>query len=257
MKEDISSAIQISNLSVILNGVHILQNITVSINHNEITAIIGPNGAGKTTLLLAIMQMIPYSGKIAFPHKNKRGRNKPRIGYVPQKLELDRGTPVTVLDFLSLSEQRLPLWLGHRKRFKDKILNNLERVKASHLLKRPLGKLSGGELQRVLLAMAIKDDPDIVLLDEPVSGVDIAGEELFSELLTELQKEEGFTLVLISHDLSVVTKHADHVICLNKNLRCEGRTVEVLTSENLAGIYGIDKGLYKHNPESDSGIVRK
>jgi len=251
MKEDISPAIQISDLSIVLNGVHILRNITVSINHNEITAIIGPNGAGKTTLLLAMMQMIPYSGKITFPHKNKPGRNKPRIGYVPQRLEVDRGTPVTVLDFLSLSEQRLPLWLGHRKRIKDKIFNNLERVKASHLLKHPLGKLSGGELQRVLLAMAIRDEPDIVLLDEPVSGVDVAGEELFSELLTELQKEEGFTLVLISHDLSVVTKHADHVICLNKTLRCEGRTVEVLTPENLAGIYGIDKGLYRHHTESD------
>ena len=245
MNENEIPAIEIKDLSVTLNGIHILQNISASIMRNEITAIIGPNGAGKTTILLAIMHLIPYTGSIIFSGENKLGREKPHIGYVPQHLDLDRGTPVTVLDFLSLSEQKLPLWLGHRKHVKDKIITNLDRVKASHLSKRPLGKLSGGELQRVLLAMAIKDDPDIVLLDEPVSGIDVAGEELFSELLTDLQREKRFTLALISHDLSVVTKHADHVICLNKTLRCEGK-IEVLTPENLAAIYGIDKGLYKH-----------
>lgn len=246
MNENDLPAIEIKDLSISLNGVHILQNISVSIIHNEITAIIGPNGAGKTTLLLAIMHLIPYTGTISFPAKNKISHEKPKIGYVPQRLDMDRGTPVTVLDFLALTEQRMPLWFGHRKHVKEKIIANLDQVKASHLLKRPLGKLSGGEFQRVLLAMAIRNDPDIVLLDEPVSGIDVAGEELFSELLTDLQKERKFTLVLISHDLSVVTRHADHVICLNKTLRCEGRTVEVLTPENLAGIYGIDKGLYKH-----------
>jgi ABC-type Mn2+/Zn2+ transport system ATPase subunit len=104
-------------------------------------------------------------------------------------------------------------------------------------------------MQRVLLGMALLNEPDIVLLDEPVAGVDVAGEELFSELLSSLQKEERFTLVLISHDLSVVTKHADHVICMNKTVRCEGRTVEVLTPENLMSIYGIHIGLYEHKPD--------
>ncbi len=237
-------AIEIKNLNVRLNGVQILQDVNACIIANETTAIIGPNGAGKTTLLLAIMGLIPYSGRIDFP------QGKKRIGYVPQRLDIDRSTPITVLDFLSLAEQRLPLWLGHRKHIYQKVLTNLQRVGAHHLIRRSLGKLSGGEMQRVMLAMAIQNDPDIVLLDEPVSGVDVAGEELFSELISSLQKEEKFTLVLISHDLSVVTRHANHVICMNKTVRCEGRTVEVLTPENLTSIYGIHKGLYEHKPNN-------
>ncbi len=237
-------AIEIRNLNVRLNGVQILYDVNACIIANETTAIIGPNGAGKTTLMLAIMGLIPYNGHIDFP------QGKRRIGYVPQRLDIDRSTPVTVLDFLSLTDQRSPLWLGHRKSVYQKVLSNLKRVGADHLIKHPFGKLSGGEMQRVMLAMAIQNDPDIVLLDEPISGVDVAGEELFSELISSLQKEEKFTLVLISHDLSVVTRHANHVICMNKTVRCEGRTVEVLTPENLAKIYGIHKGLYEHKPDN-------
>jgi zinc transport system ATP-binding protein len=106
-------------------------------------------------------------------------------------------------------------------------------------------------MQRVILAMALQEEPDIVLLDEPVAGVDAAGEELFSELLFSLQKEQRFTLVLISHDLSVVTNHANQVICLNKTVQCEGRTIEVLTPENLMSTYGIHKGLYKHKRDDE------
>lgn len=242
-------AIEIKNLAVRLGGSQILYDVNASMMCNETTAIIGPNGAGKTTLFLAIMNLISYTGTIKFCETCCHGDGKPRIGYVPQRLDMDRGTPITVLDFLSLGDQKLPLWLGHRAKIKEKITASLDRVGASHLLKRPLGKLSGGEMQRVLLAMALLNEPDIVLLDEPVAGVDVAGEELFSELLSSLQKEERFTLVLISHDLSVVTKHADHVICMNKTVRCEGRTVEVLTPENLMAIYGIHIGLYEHKPD--------
>lgn len=237
-------AIEIKNLNVRLNGVQILHDVNAYILANETTAIIGPNGAGKTTLLLAIMGLIPYTGQIHFP------QGKRRIGYVPQRLDIDRSTPITVLDFLSLTEQKLPLWLRHKKRVYQKALSYLERVGAHHLIKHPLGRLSGGEMQRVMLAMALQNNPDIVLLDEPVSGVDIAGEELFSELISSLQKEEKFTLVLISHDLSVVTRHANHVICMNKTVRCTGRTVEVLTPETLTNIYGMHKGLYRHKHDN-------
>jgi len=244
-------SIEIKNLSVRLNGIQILQDVNASILCNETTAIIGPNGAGKTTLFLAIMGLLPYTGTIKFCEECRHGNGKPSIGYVPQRLDMDRGTPITVHNFLSLANQRLPLWLGHNKKYKEKIISSLNRVGASHLLKRPLGKLSGGEMQRVILAMALQDEPDIVLLDEPVAGVDVAGEELFSELLFSLQKEQRFTLVLISHDLSVVTNHANQVICLNKTVRCEGRTVEVLTPENLMSIYGIHKGLYEHKRDDE------
>ncbi len=118
---------------------------------------------------------------------------------------------------------------------------------AAHLAERPLGKLSGGELQRVLLALAIMDEPDILLLDEPVSGVDMAGGELFCDLIDELHRERRFTLVLVSHDLSVVTSHADHVICINKTVQCQGRTVEVLTKETISRVYGLHVGIYEHD----------
>lgn len=245
-------AIRIKGLSVHLGGRTILHDVNATIRCKETTAIIGPNGAGKTTLLLAIMGLVPYTGTIEFCEYKRSS-----IGYVPQKLDIERGTPITVKDFLALSTQRLPLWLGDR--VTDKSLSLLERVGARHLLNRPLGKLSGGELQRVLLSMALQNDPDILLLDEPVAGVDIAGEELFSELLCDLQSEKELTLVLVSHDLSMVTKHANHVICLNRTVRCEGRTVEVLTQENLERIYGIHKGIYEHKGNgscqlSDGGI---
>jgi zinc transport system ATP-binding protein len=245
VSEVIDTAIEIKDLSVNLGGVQILHDVNVSIMRNKTTAIIGPNGAGKTTLLLSIMGMVPYSGTIKFYSDHKQNNEKPHIGYVPQRLDLDRGAPITVLDFISLKNQKLPLWLGHRKKVKEKVLASLERVGAAHLLKRPLGKLSGGEMQRVVLAMAIHNVPDIILLDEPSAGVDVAGEEIFWHILDGLQKEERFTLILISHDLSVVTQHTDRVICMNKTVRCSG-TVDVLTQENLAAIYGIHVGLYEH-----------
>jgi len=247
-------AIEIKNMAVRLGGTQILHDVNASMMCNETTAIIGPNGAGKTTLFLAIMNLISYTGTIKFCETCSHGNGKPRIGYVPQRLDMDRGTPITVLDFLSISDQKLPLWLGHRKKITEKIVSGLDRIGASHLLKHPLGKLSGGEMQRVLFAMALLDDPDIVLLDEPAAGVDVAGEELFSDLLYSLQKEERFTLLLISHDLSVVTKHADHVICMNKTVKCEGRTVEVLTPENLMSIYGIHIGLYEHKSDGTCSV---
>lgn len=242
-------SIKIENLFVRRGGVQILDNVNASIMCNEITAIIGPNGAGKTTLLLAIMDLIPYTGTISFCKECSHGNSRPKIGYVPQRLDVDRGMPITVLEFLSLRDQKLPLWLGKSKKVRENIITSLERVSASHLINRPLGKLSGGELQRVLLAMALQNEPDIVLLDEPVAGIDVAGEELFTEILSNLQKSSKFTLVLISHDLSVVTKYANHVICMNKTVKCEGRTVEVLTPENLTAIYGINVGLYEHKPD--------
>jgi zinc transport system ATP-binding protein len=178
--------------------------------------------------------------------ENQCGAGRPNIGYVPQFLDFDRGTPITVLDFLSLKDQRKPLWLGHQQKMKAAAMESLQWAGATNLINRPLGKLSGGETQRALLAFALLGRPDIILLDEPVSGVDAAGEEIFAELLRKLQADRHFTVVLVSHDLSVVTQHADRVICLNKTVRCVGRTIEVLTPENLARLYGPHVGLHYH-----------
>ena len=247
MSKNCEHAITITGLNVRVGDAILLEDVNASIRCGETTAIIGPNGAGKTTLLSAMMGLMPYEGKIDFCMTSEHGGGAPRIGYVPQRIDFDRGMPVTVLDYLCLSHQKKPLWLGKKPDIRERSLSNLDRVAAAHLAERPLGKLSGGELQRVLLALAIMDEPDILLLDEPVSGVDMAGGELFCDLIDELHREKRFTLVLVSHDLSVVTSHADHVICINKTVQCQGRTVEVLTKETISRVYGLHVGIYEHD----------
>jgi zinc transport system ATP-binding protein len=133
--------------------------------------------------------------------------------------------------------------LGKKKAIRE----GLEKIEAAHLEKRMLGSLSGGEFQRVLLALALQVEPDILLLDEPAAGVDLAGEELFCDFLSDLQKEGNFTLVLVSHDLSVVSSHAERVLCLNRTVSCSGKTAEILTSDNLDRLYGGHHSVYYHD----------
>jgi zinc transport system ATP-binding protein len=172
---------------------------------------------------------------------------------VPQRFPLDPDAPITVLDFFALSAQRRPVFLGASRRTREAARKSLERAGVAHLLQNPLGRLSGGELQRVLFALALRDAPDILLLDEPVSGVDVAGEEQFCDFLSKVQRDSHFSLLLVSHDLSVVTRHADQVICLNRRLVCSGATTEVLTPENLAAMYGADAHLFRHAPADGHG----
>ena len=239
-------AIRLRNVSVTFGGVQVLTNVTCGVALGKLNAIIGPNGAGKTTLLRAILGVVPYTGTIESVQQPGTKR-PPLIGYVPQRLDFDRGMPMSVLDFMSCAIQRTPLWLGHRKRVRALAVTNIVRVGGSEAwMGRMLGRLSGGELQRVLLATALCSEPDILLLDEPVAGVDVAGEELFCDLLATLQKESRYTMLLVSHDLSIVTEHAEYVICLNQTVQCQGATVETLTAENLKTLYQQDAGLYTH-----------
>lgn len=243
----------IRNLSVRLGGIEILSGIDAELRCGEVTALIGPNGAGKTTLLLAILGLVPCSGEIRFCRSEEHGQGKPRIGYVPQRLDFDRNVPMTVLDFFALSSQRRPLFFGRTAKSRRGAETALARAGAAHLVARPLGRLSGGELQRVLLALALRDDPDILLLDEPVSGVDVAGEELFCDFLAQIHRESRFSLLLVSHDLSVVTRHADRVICLNRTVVCQGAKTEILTPENLRAIYGPGAHVFQHGHADGSG----
>ena len=246
---DHTHRIEMHNVGVRLGGINIIHDVNAVMQCGEVTAIIGPNGAGKSTLLKAIMGLVPYTGEVRFCSENLCGGGRPNIGYVPQFLDFDRGTPITVLDFLSLKDQRTPLWLGHKKEMIKAAEESLGWAGAAHLINKPLGKLSGGETQRVMLAFALLGHPDIILLDEPVSGVDAAGEEIFAELLRKLQAEQHFTVALVSHDLSVVTQHANRVICLNRTVRCVGRTIDMLTPENIARLYGPHTGLHYHSEE--------
>jgi zinc transport system ATP-binding protein len=232
--------ITFENVTVTLGGTNILDEVTGVVPCGSAAAIIGPNGAGKTTLLLAMLGRIPYTGRISLCEASGA---MARIGYVPQRLDFDRGMPITVLDLLVMGKQRLPLWFGTARRPRQVALEMLAAVKAEHLAKRRLGALSGGELQRVLLALAIQEKPDVLILDEPDSGVDIGGENLLCELLEKLRAERGFTQVMVTHDLSMVTAHATHVICLNRRVLGQGPTRDTLTAEVLAATFGIHLGL--------------
>ncbi len=237
-------ALRLRNVSVTLGGVQILSNVTVQPMTGVLNAIIGPNGAGKTTLLRAIMGLVPYTGTIQLG-RTTEGHTL-RVGYMPQRLDFDRGMPVSVLDFMCSGLQRSPVWLGYRQKARFAAAEQLNRVGGNGWENKRLGRLSGGELQRVLLAMALTNQPDILLLDEPVSGVDVAGEELFCDLLGSLQREGSYTMLLVSHDLSIVTRYAQYVICLNRTLQCQGDAVATLTAENLSALYNQDVSLYAH-----------
>ncbi len=230
-------SIHIDNLTVKVDGRAILENINTAIPAGSVTAIIGPNGAGKTTLLKVLLGQIRYAGEVSF--RNSDGSMaKPKFGYVPQTLDFDRGLPMTALDFLILPLQKGPLWWGRKLRHVATALDNLKLVEASHLAKRQIGKLSGGELQRILLAAALSGKPNLLLLDEPVSGIDISGERLFCDLLDSIHLRQNFTMVIVSHDLSIVSNHADRVICINRGLVCHGSAAEVLTPSNLQAVFG-------------------
>jgi zinc transport system ATP-binding protein len=231
-------------VTVTLGGRDILSHVSFEPAVGKLSAIIGPNGAGKTTLLRAILGLVPYSGRIEIG-TDPKGRPL-RVAYVPQRLDFDRGMPLSVIDFLCGGVQRRPLWLGHSRRARRIAHTELERVGAAGWENHPVGKLSGGELQRVLLAMALTARPDILLLDEPVSGVDVSGEQLFCDLLGDLQREGRYTMLLVSHDLSIVTEHAQYILCLNRAVQCQGETLQTLTAENLKALYKYDVAMAGH-----------
>lgn len=241
------SCIELIGVNVTVNQAQLLWDVNAAIPRGKITALIGPNGAGKTTLILAILGVIPYQGKILFLRDGTPRTDRPRLGYVPQRLDFDRGLPLTVLDFLIISFERRPLWLGYAKRAKDKAMRALDAAGISHLGARKIGRLSGGELQRVMFAMALSREPEILLLDEPASGIDVAGETMLCEFMTHVQNDGRLTVIIVSHDLSVVTGHAQHVICLNRSVQCQGGAIEVLTPENIMAVYGPHAGLYRHS----------
>lgn len=239
--KDTPVAVAFEDVSVRIDGVPILECVTAVCPRGGCTAVVGPNGAGKTTLLMALLRQLPFEGGIRIADAGLG--EPPRIGYVPQRLQFDRGLPMTVRDFLVMGLQRRPLWLGTKRAHRERAKGLLADVRGEALGNRMLGVLSGGELQRVLLALALAQDPDLLVLDEPASGVDVQGGQLFCELLERLRRERGFTQLMVSHDLATVTHHATHVILLNRCVIAEGPPYEVLTPEHLAAVFGMHMGL--------------
>lgn len=232
---------KIINLGVKLNRVEILRDINLHIHCGDLTAIIGPNGSGKTTLLKAVLGEIPHSGRLEFIDSKNKEKGRPLIGYVPQKLDFDGSSPMTVLDFFGAAHTNLPVWLGHSPKVRQRIGKSLAIVQAEHLINRSLGALSGGELQRVLLALALDPVPNLLLLDEPVSGIDQNGLQLFYELVSRLRRDYDLSILLVSHDLNMVKKYADRVVFLkDKIMECCGTPGEVFNNPKVRETFGLD-----------------
>jgi zinc transport system ATP-binding protein len=221
-------------------GAHtVLDRVTVDLPCHGVTALVGPNGAGKSTLLAVLLGQAPYQGTVTFTTHLKAGRTRPLFGLVPQALNFDATAPVSVLDFLCLGDGPRPFWLGRDRRVAEQAWAALRFTQAETLAHKPLGKLSGGELKCVMVAAALRRDPDILLLDEPAAGLDVQGENLFCELLDRLAAERLITVLWVSHDLSAVTRHADHVIALRQRVLLEGKPPEVLTATAVTALYGL------------------
>ena len=221
--------LKVENLSVELDGETILENLSFEVKEGEILTILGPNGAGKTVLLKALLGILPHKGKIEWQQGVK-------IGYVPQRLPFIKDIPMSVGEFFRL------------KKISDKITRDiLESIGlAKDILRKKIGGLSSGQFQRILVGWALVSNPQVLLFDEPTTGVDISGQESIYELLEKLKEERGLTILLITHDLSVVYKFATRCLCLNKKLLCYSLPKE-LTTESLARLYGGEIKLYKHS----------
>ena len=228
--------LEVKNLSVTIGAEEILKGISFAVKRGSALAIIGPNGAGKTILFKALLGIIPHQGEIHWEANT-------RVGYVPQRFDMDRSVPLTVKEFFLLKSRRF--WRGDQ-RFLGHLEHDLGVVGLSNsILQKSVSELSGGELQRLLISWAMVDHPDVLLLDEPTAGIDIGFEETIYQLMHRLQDERGTTILLISHDLNVVYRYAEEVLCINKQMICQGRPQEVLNPEDLAKIYGAG-GFYRH-----------
>ena len=223
--------VEIEHLSVTAEGETILSDISAHIHCGELTALIGPNGAGKTTLIRALLGQTRYTGEVR--HVNAQGvrLGTPRVGYVPQHLDFDRQMPASVCDLMAASVSRRPVWAGIGWKTREQVLQALRGVHAGELIDRRVGLLSGGELQRVLLALALTPVPQLLILDEPVSGVDQNGLVMFLDTVTRLKHQVHMAVLLVSHDWDMVRHYADRAILLEKKVLAEGTPDEVFSSE--------------------------
>lgn len=231
--------LKVSDISVEIDKHVLLQNVNLHSHCGQLTAIIGKNGAGKSTLLRAILGEIPHKGEVEFSGHNGtpvKGQ-KPKIGYVPQAVALDRHSPATVGDVLLTLMSAYPVFFPKRREKTEKLKAHLAQFRADMLWEQPMGKLSGGELQRVLLAAATVGEPDLLILDEPVSGVDQKGLLEFYQLLEELKKRD-MVILLVSHDLAFVRKHADRVLLLDKTVKAYGSPEEVFAAASFVEVFG-------------------
>lgn len=224
-----NTILEVKNLNVELDGEKILENLSFNLREKENLVVMGPNGAGKSVLLKALLGIIPFSGEVKWSKNAK-------ISYVPQKFFPSKEIPLNVKEFFKFknaSWDEAEKWLGAVGL-------------TGEILKKQIGSLSAGQFQRLMIAWALVGNPDVLFFDEPTAGIDIGGEETIYNLLAKIEKQINLTMVLVTHDLNLVYKFADNVLCLNKGAACYGAPAQALTAESLKKLYGEAVGVYKH-----------
>ncbi len=236
--------IRMKDIGVTVGDQEILKDINLHIHCGTLAALIGKNGAGKSTLIRAILGDIPHTGSVEFSlHDHttvmRGGSMELNIGYVPQSVNIEKKTPISVYDMIACYQSSYPVFWKKSGSLNRKIREHLAIFQAEELIDKQVCNLSGGELQRVLLSMAIMDKPDLLLLDEPVSGIDQTGMSVFYETISDLKRHYDLAIILISHDLDYVARYADQVILLDeKTVACQGSARQVFESPEFARVFG-------------------
>lgn len=228
----------IDKLNVRAGSTTILENVSLSIACGALTVIIGKNGAGKSTLIKSILKELPYDGLIEFRDLKDNTIGNLRVGYVPQHLNLEKNAPVSVYDLVAAYTTNIPVFLHKSKRLYEEIKERLQVFDGASLIDKQVGDLSGGELQRVLLTIACTPVPNLLILDEPVSGIDRNGRKLFYKILNDLKQQYDLSIILVSHDLELTAEYADSVVLLDRTVLKEGPPAEVMGSNEFKEVFG-------------------
>jgi zinc transport system ATP-binding protein len=235
-----NSILRVTDLKVTFGSRVVIEELAFEVQVGDCLAVIGPNGSGKTVLLKALLHLIPYGGEI-------RWSREARLGYVPQKVAADRQLPLMAKDLLAAKAGFLKLPGAEVE------LVSSEVGLTQELLNTSMGLLSGGQFQKALIAFALLGQPNVLLFDEPTASLDELTEERIYELLHSLQKDKGMTVILVSHDLSLVYRYADMVLCLSKGKSCMGPPKEILTPAMLQELYAAPPKYYPHIHEHQKG----
>lgn len=230
--------IRINNISVRDGAQIIINDINLHIHCGKITVLIGKNGAGKSTLIKAILGEVKHEGSIEFTDLRNQTMQNLKIGYVPQFVNLEKNTPMSVYDLCAGYLSNMPIFFKRSRKVYKNIQELLSVFDAADLIDKRACDLSGGELQRVLLSIAVTPVPNLLLLDEPVSGIDENGIQLFYENIEKLKNHYDLAMIIVSHDFEFVRKYADHVILMDKTIIKEGTPDEVLTSAQFHSVFG-------------------
>lgn len=244
------TSLRLSGVTLGYPGVVALKDIDFSIDRGEFLGIIGPNGSGKSTLLKGILGLLePLEGEIFLFGANHKKRDiRKKIGYVPQKSKSEAGFPASVKDVVMMGLYSQIGWLRRPQAVHYQlVVESLERVGMAELRDRPIGELSGGQYQKVMIARALVNNPELLVLDEPTAAVDISAQRAILDLLEELNREQEMTILMVSHDINEIVHFCDRILLLNGRVCAFGTPAEVLTKENLRSVYGTRVFIYDHH----------